>query len=207
MARIGDPEIRLEDDSLLRGHTKFTGDNSIGDELFLAFVRSTAASGRILSIDFAEAEKIPGVIAVFTGSDLATDGVGCFLPRLIHKSPDGSPMAIPAFPPLVIDSVKFIGDPIAMVIAENQHDALSAVDMVFVEIDVTSSVVDVEISSMKGSPVVWPEFETNHCFRFKQGNAQKTDQAIKAAKYIVKDEFNISRVTAAAIEPRNIIAA
>lgn len=206
MARIGDSEIRLEDDSLLRGHTKFTGDISIGDELFLAFVRSTVASGRILSIDFAEAEKIPGVIAVFTGSDLASDGVGCFLPRLIHKSPDGSPMAIPAFPPLVIDSVKFIGDPIAMVIAENQYDAQSAVDMVFVEIDVTSSVVDVETSSMKGSPVVWPEFETNHCFRFKQGDAKKTDQAIKAAKYIVKDEFKISRVTAAAIEPRNVIA-
>src|SRR3546814_9429675 len=105
MLRIGQAQVRFEDDALIRGQGRYTSDVRVAGEAAAVILRSPVAAGRIRSIDTGAAQAAPGVIAVFTGEDMASDGVGSFRPRIQHPGPDGGPMRVPVFRPLAVGEI------------------------------------------------------------------------------------------------------
>jgi carbon-monoxide dehydrogenase large subunit len=115
---IGQPIKRFEDQRLLRGEGRFHNDVNLPGQTHAVIVRSTHAHARIRSIDTAAALASPGVVAVFTGADVARDNLGTMQMTLKRKRPDGSPMFASPHRGLTADRVRYVGDPVAMVIAE-----------------------------------------------------------------------------------------
>src|SRR5262249_16191584 len=129
---IGQPVPRSEDPTLVRGEGCYTDDVSLPGEAHAAMVRSRVAHAVLKGIDVAAARKLPGVLAVYTGADLAQYGtLKCGIP---FNNRDGSPMIKPPRPALAIDKVRFVGDPVAFVVAETPLQAKDAVEAVVVDI-------------------------------------------------------------------------
>lgn len=207
MLRIGQSQLRYEDDALLRGAERFTSDAPATGALALVFVRAAVGAGVIRAVDARPARATPGVRAIFTGADLAADGVGVFEPRLRHPGPEGEPMRVPPFPPLAVGATRYVGDPVAMVIADSRRAAEDAAEAVRVEIDERPGAVSLTDAAAPDAPRVWEQFASNHCFRVEQGDGAAVSAAIAGAAHVVRRRLSISRVTAAAIEPRGCIAA
>ncbi len=206
MLRIGQSQVRFEDDALLRGEERFTDDITVPDALHMAVVRSANAAGRIVSLDTDEAAQIPGVSAVLTGPDMEADGVGRFVPRLKHPGADGGDMPVPPFPPLTSDEVRFMGDPVAIVLAESRLTAELAAETVEVEVEESPVVTDADAAAAPEAPLVWKPLGSNLCFRVEKGDSAAVESAFAEAAYIVRERMRISRVTAAPIEARALVA-
>src|SRR6266536_4690885 len=132
---IGQSIKRFEDPRLVRGEGRFHDDVNLPGQAYAVLVRSLHAHARILSIDTAAAAAAPGVVAVFTGADLARDGLGTMKMTLKRKRPDGSPMFAPAHRGLSGERVRYVGDPVALVIADTLAQAEDAAELVRVEYD------------------------------------------------------------------------
>ena len=115
---IGQPVLRFEDPRLLRGQGRYISDVNLHGQAYAIFVRSPHAHANVRSIDVEEAKKAPGVLAVYTGHDVVADGLGMPKANMPRKRPDGKPMYAPQRPPLITDRVRYVGDPVAMVIAD-----------------------------------------------------------------------------------------
>src|SRR3989475_2815187 len=126
---------RFEDVRLVRGEGRFHADVNLPEQTHAVIVRSMHAHARIRGIDAAAALGAPGVLAVFTGADVKRDGLGTMTMTLKRKRPDGSPMFASPPPPLAPDRGRYVGDPIAMVIAETRAPAEDAADLVQVDYD------------------------------------------------------------------------
>ena len=120
---IGQAVTRFEDPRLLRGEGRFLNDVNLPGQAHAVLVRSPHAHARIRSIATSAATRAPGVLAVFTGADLARDGLGTMRMTLKRKRPDGSPMWAPPHRGLTQDRVRYVGDPVALVIAETPAQA------------------------------------------------------------------------------------
>ncbi|MBS0541477.1 MAG: xanthine dehydrogenase family protein molybdopterin-binding subunit, partial [Proteobacteria bacterium] len=120
---IGQPVLRFEDPRLLRGQGRFINDVNVYGQAYAVFVRSPHAHAKIRSIDIEAAKAAPGVVAVYTGHDVKTDGLGMPKANMPRKRPDGAPMFAPQRPALVVDRVRYVGDPVAMVIADSLAEA------------------------------------------------------------------------------------
>ena len=130
---IGQSPPRFEDARLLRGEGRFLNDRTLPNQAYAVFLRSPHARARILGIDIRRATALPGVLAVLTGEDVASDRLGTIPMTLRRKRPDGSPMFAPPHPGLVRDEVRYVGDPLVMVVAESVEVAKDAVERVAVE--------------------------------------------------------------------------
>ena len=202
---MGESQLRIEDDRLIRGEGRYTSDVRFPGELALVVVRSGVGAGHIDSIDVSAARDMPGVVAVFTGPDLLADGLNPFKPRLTHPGPDGGPMRQPRFLPLAIDEVRFLGEPVAVVIANSPAEAEDAAEAVVVEITERPTVSDPLAAIAPDAPRVWDQYPDNLAFIFDQGDAAATEAAIASAAHVVHQRMRISRVTAAPIEPRSAV--
>ena len=129
---IGQPVRRFEDSRLVTGRGRYQDDVTLPRQAYSVFLRSPHAHARILSIDTQAAAAAPGVLAVYTGEDYAADGLGMPKAMMPRKKADGSPMFAPQRPALVIDRVRYVGDPIAMVIAETLMQAKDAAELIAV---------------------------------------------------------------------------
>ncbi|WP_324764076.1 xanthine dehydrogenase family protein molybdopterin-binding subunit (plasmid) [Sinorhizobium meliloti] len=198
--------MRFEDDALITGRGRYVNDLPADGEAAAVFVRSQTASGRIVLINIAAATEMPDVIAVIKGSDLKAAGLMPIQPRNRHPGPHGGEMRVPAFYPLAIDAVRYVGDPIAIVVAETRSAALAAAEAVVVEIEERPVVVDALDAVSPDAPRVWDEFPDNHCFTVKMGDKAGVDGAIASAQTVVRQRLRISRVVAAPIETRGAIA-
>src|SRR5215470_16884852 len=141
---IGQPVLRFEDPRLLRGQGKFINDVNLHGQAHAVFVRSPHAHARISRIDVEAARKAPGVLAVYTGHDVKADGLGMPKANMPRKRPDGKPMYAPQRPPLVTDRVRYVGDPVAMVIADTLAEAKDAAELVNVDYEALPSVTATE---------------------------------------------------------------
>src|SRR6266567_3702763 len=129
---VGQPVRRTEDPVLVQGHGRYTDDLSLPGQAYAVFVRSRNGHGVIKGIDTAAASKMPGVLGIYTGKDLAAYGtLKCAVP---FKNRDGSEMKKPARPSMPSDKVRFVGDPIAIVVAQTLAQAKDAAETVEVEI-------------------------------------------------------------------------
>ena len=202
---IGQPVLRFEDPRLLRGQGRYINDVNLPGQAYAVFVRSPHAHAKIKSIDVEEAKKAPGVVAVLTGHDVAADGLGMPKANMPRKRPDGKPMFAPQRPPLVTDRVRYVGDPVVMVVADTLAEAKDAAELVTIDYDPLRSVTATEDTVKPGAPAVWDDCPDNISNHVERGNKAATDEAIKGAAKVIKRRYVITRVHAQYMEPRGTL--
>ena len=158
---IGQPVRRLEDTRLVRGQGRFQDDTHLHGEVHAVFLRSPHAHAHIRSIDTTAAQAAPGVVAIYTSADYAADGLGMPKAVMPRKKADGSPMFAPQRPALVIDRVRYVGDPVAMVIAQTLVQAKDAAELIMVDYEALPSATSTAVAAQPGSPRVWDENPDN----------------------------------------------
>jgi carbon-monoxide dehydrogenase large subunit len=203
---IGQPVPRLEDQRLVRGQGQYTDDVNLPGQAYAVVVKSTVAHGVIKGIDTAAAKAMPGVLAIFTGADISKEGYGGFTSRMPMKSRDGSAMKAPERPALTSDKVRFVGDPVAFVVAETAAEAEAAAESVEVDIEPLPSVVDVRQAGKRGTPDVWAEAPGNMALDFLYGEPDKVAAAFASAAHVTKMRLENKRLIVAAMEPRACVA-
>jgi len=202
---IGQPVSRFEDPRLLRGQGRYQDDVNLPGQAYAVFLRSPHAHARVKKIDTSAADAAPGVFAVYTGEDVAKDGLGTMTIRLQRKRPDGSPMFARPHPVLVRERVRHVGDPVAMIVAESPAQARDAVDLIAVDYDPLPSVTDTAAAARPGAPPVWDECPDNISNLFEAGDRAATEAALARAAHIVRRRYVISRVFAHYMETRGAI--
>src|SRR5499425_2822052 len=198
---IGQSLKRVEDVRLLRGEGRFHHDVNLPGQLHMAVVRSTHAHARIRSIDSTAVRRAPGVIAVFTFADL--DGLSTMKMTLKRKRPDGSPMFAPAHRGLTQDRVRYVGDPIALVIASTAAQAADAVELIRVDYEPLPAVTST--AEAIGGPAVWDDCPDNISNLFEVGDKAGSDAAFAKAAHVVRRRYVITRVHAQYMEPRGAL--
>ena len=204
---IGQGVLREEDPRLLRGRGLFVNDVSLPHQAYAVVLRSPHAHADIGSVDIAAAAALPGVLAVYTGADVAADDLG--VPGMPAKwlRPDGQPMKHRPQPPLAIGRVRYVGDPVALIVAETLDQACDAAEAVEVDYDPLPSVTDTARTVEPGAPLVWDDYPDNVSGLYVRGDAAATEAAFAAADRIVRRRFVISRVFAHYMEVRGAIGA
>jgi carbon-monoxide dehydrogenase large subunit len=203
---IGQPVPRLEDQRLVRGQGQYTDDVSLPGQAHGVVVKSTVAHGIIKGIDTGAARALPGVLAIYTGADFAKAGYGGFTSRMPLKSRDGSPLKAPERPALTADKVRFVGDPIAFVVAEMAEQAEAGAEAVVVDIEPLPAVVDPRTAADAGTDV-WAEAPGNMALDWLYGEPDKVAAAFAAAAHVTRLRLENKRLVVAAMEPRACVAA
>lgn len=205
-AGIGHSVPRSEDPRLTTGRGRYVDDIAAARQVHMVVVRSPHAAARILKIDLAEAQAHPGVLAVLSGADLVADGIGTLHTMVPRHKRDGSPMERPLYYPLALEQVRFVGDGVAVVIAETANIARDAADMVMVGYEPLEAVSSAAEAVKPGAPAVWPGLvDDNVSFVFEAGDRARAEAAFKAASHVTKLDFRITRVSANPLEPRNAL--
>ncbi|GAA4395430.1 xanthine dehydrogenase family protein molybdopterin-binding subunit [Nibrella viscosa] len=199
---IGKSVKRVEDKRFITGKGKYTDDIILQGQTYAHFVRSPYAHARILNIDISEATDMPGVIAIYTGADVADiNGVPCGW-QVNFKN--GDIMKEPKHPLLVADKARHVGDPVAVVIAETREQAKDAALSVMVDYEELPAIVNAAEAVKPDAPQVHDEAPNNTCFDWELGNPkEEVDQAMAQAAHVTTLEFVNQRVVPNAIEPRS----
>ena len=197
---------RREDPRLLTGRGRYTGDIRPPGLLHVVLVRSPHAHADITNIEVGTASTMPGVIAVVTGEELAADGVAPIPGGIGFPRPDGSPAPKTDRPILAQGRVRFVGEPVAAVIAESRAAAQEAAEAVLVEYAERPAVITPSVALRDGAPQVWDIAPGNVGYLWRGGRAEPTDAALCASAHVTKLDFVVSRVTANSMEPRNAFA-
>src|SRR5215471_4854629 len=167
---VGQPVTRLEDARLLKGKGRYQDDTNLPGQLHAVFLRSPHAHAKIRSIQTSAAAAAPGVKAVYTGVDYAADGLSMPRAAMPRKKADGSPMFAPQRPALVIDRARYVGDPVAMVVAETLDQAKDAAELIEVAYDPLPSVTSVAEAAKPGTPRLWDENPDNISHTHERGD-------------------------------------
>ena len=200
---IGQPVRRTEDAMLVRGEGCYTDDVKLTGEAYAVMVRSRIAHGVIKGIDTAAARKMPGVLGVYTGADLAAYGtLKCIVP---FNNRDGTPMKRPPRPALATDKVRFVGDPVAFVVADTLLQAKDAAEAVEVDIDALPAVVRPEEAARPGAPLIHDEAPGNVALDYHFGDSEQVAAAFAKAAHVTRLKLVNSRVVVNAMEPRAAI--
>ena len=197
---------RIEDPALVQGQGRFTDDVTPAGAVYLRFVRSTQAHGRLVSIDTAAALALPGVLAVYTGADLEAAGVTPIAPAAGFQRPDGQPMNPPTKRALAVDTVRYVGEPVAAVVATSRDAARAAADAVMVEIDPLPAVSDALSALQPGAVQVWPGAPGNALAQTRYGDAAAVDAAFARAAHRIALDIVNQRLAPSPMEPRSVLA-
>ena len=202
---IGQPVPRNEDPALLRGEGRYTDDISLPGALWCAVVRSPYAHGVIRGIDPKAARSMPGVVGVFTGADLAAASYGPLRCTLPFTNADGSPLRNIARPALALDKVRFVGDPVAFVVAETRAAARDAAEAVVLDIDPLPAVTEASEAVRPGAPRLYDDIPDNTVLDFAFGDELKLAEAFAKAAHVTRLSIRNNRIVVCAIEPRSAI--
>ncbi|SDR24507.1 xanthine dehydrogenase, molybdenum binding subunit apoprotein [Rhizobiales bacterium GAS113] len=204
---VGQPVRRTEDPVLVRGEGCYTDDISVPGQLYAAMALSHHPHGVIRRIDLEAAKAMPGVAAIVTGEDLRQAGYGTLDCGFSVNSRDGTPLRKTPRAPLAIDRVRFVGEPVACVIAETAMQARDAAEAISVEIEPLDAVTDVHAAAAEGAPLLHADIPSNVALDFHYGDTQKTAAAFAKAAHVTKLRLVHNRVVVNAMEPRAAIAA
>jgi len=203
---IGQSAHRKEDQRLLEGGGRYTDDSRFDGELHAAFVRSDHAHGRIQRLDVAAARAMPGVHLVLTAADLDGEGyqdLPCSIPV---TGAHGEPLIVPPHPSLARDRVRYVGQPIALVVAETPAAGRDAADAIEVEIDSLPAVADPEAALAPDAPELHAEAPNNMPLHWRYGDPDAVDAAFARAAHVTRLRIVNNRVVVAPMEPRGAIA-
>jgi len=203
---IGQSVSRFEDPRLLRGKGCYVDDVNQARQAYAFVLRSPYAHAAIRSIDVTAASAAPGVLGVYTGEDLLQDGMGTMKVTLPRKRPDGSPVFARPQLGLSVGRVRYVGDPVVLIIAETLLQAKDAAELVDIDYDALPSVTDTAQCLDPSAPRVWDENPDNISNVFQAGNAAETEAAFASAAHVVKRRYVISRVYAQYMQPRGVLA-
>jgi len=198
---IGTSVPRKEDEKLLTGQSRYIDDLTLPGMVWASVVRSPFAHATITSVDVSKAREAEGVVAAFTGADLAEDWAAT-LPCVWLVTEDTKQ---PMHRPLATDKARYQGDGVAVVIAETRALAKDAAELVEVEYEPLPAVIDPEEALAEGAPLVHEEFGTNESFVWKLENGD-VDGIFASAPVTVKERFRQQRLIPNAIEPRGVLA-
>ena len=205
---IGKSIKRVEDKRFITGKGRYTDDIELPGMTHAYIVRSPYAHAKIESIDASKAIALDGVVAVFTGADLAAAGIAGVPCGWQVDFKNGDTMKEPPHPLLVADKARHVGDGVAIIIAEDRYIARDAADLVEVEYDVLDAVVDAKAATAEGAPLVHDDVPNNTSFDWALGNPiEEVDAAIDSAHHVTTLEFVNQRLVPNAIEPRSAIGA
>ncbi|GGF15635.1 carbon monoxide dehydrogenase [Aliidongia dinghuensis] len=202
---IGQPVARSEDPQLLRGAGRYTDDLNLTGQAYAVMVRSPHAHGRLRGIDAAEALAQPGVLAVYTGTDLAAAGYGGLKCPVTPPDRHGKPMLAPRRPALPTERIRFAGEAVAVVIAETALQAKDAAELVALDIEPLPAVTDARAACEPGAPLVHDDVPANVALDFHYGDTAAVDAAFAAAAHVTKLRLVNNRVVVNAMEPRAAI--
>ena len=196
---IGAAVRRKEDYRFLTGNGNYIDDINRPGQAYAYFVRSNQAHAKIKSINANATKAAPGVVGVFTGDDLATDGVGG-IP--CGFCPDGGPMNEPPRPALAQGKVRFVGDMVAVVIAESLAQAKDAAELLEIDYEELPAVVSTADALKPDAPQLHDDAPNNTCFDWAIGDEKATKEAFSKADHITKLDLVNNRKCPNAIEPR-----
>ncbi|HLX30426.1 MAG TPA: xanthine dehydrogenase family protein molybdopterin-binding subunit [Casimicrobiaceae bacterium] len=201
---IGQPVLRKEDARFLTGTGQYTGDVSLPRQTYAYFLRSPHAHATIRAIDVVNGKAMPGVVQIFTGADLTgVNGLPC---GWLITSTDGKPMNEPPHPVLAQGKVRYVGDPVALVIAESSAQAKDAAEQIVVDYDVLPSVVNPVDALASGTSQIHDGAPGNRCYTWALGDKAAVDAAFAKAAHVTKLDIVNNRLVPNAIEPRAAVA-
>src|SRR5258705_3358026 len=197
---------RLEDERFVRGRGCYIADLSVPDVLHGVVVRSPHAHARIVAIHVDAALRIPGVAAVLTGFDLAADNIGP-LPCAVTNIPMAKPLIVPPCHALAREVVRYVGEPIAFVVAESAETARDAAEAIVVDYEPLQPVISMAQAVRSGNSSIWPQAHNNVAFEFQRGEIGPVEAAMHGAAHVVECELINNRVLAAPLETRGALGA
>ena len=213
--RIGEPVRRKEDSRLITGKGCFSDDVNLPRQVYAVMVRSPHAHARILAIDTQNALAAPGVLTVLTARDMLADGLRPIPhhPFALHPpatrmvNTDGSPVFAAPHYPLAPDKARYVGEAVAMVIADTVAAAKDGAELVGVDYVALPAVTNTAAAAQPDAPRVWDEASSNVCLDADVGDREATAAAFARATHIVKFETWVQRVTGVPMEPRAAVGA
>jgi len=203
---VGQPVRRKEDDTLVRGKGKYTDDFNLPGQAYAWIVRSSHAHGILRGIDTTAARKVPGVLGVWTGTDLSAANYGPFTCGLPLKNRDGTPLLQTNRTALMTDKVRYVGDPVAFVVATTLAQARDAGEAVVLDIDPLPAVTDPAEAAQPGAPQLYDHIPNNVALDYHFGDAAKVEAAFASAAHVTKLDITNTRVAVVAMEPRAALA-
>lgn len=200
---IGQPVPRQEDPKLLQGQGRYTDDVALPGQLYAWVFRSPYAHAKVLGLDVSAAREAPGVQAVITAGDLSEYGAMiCAMPL---KNADGSPLRTTRRPALASDRLRFVGDPVAVVVAETRAQARDAAELIMLDVDMLPAVTEASAAAAPDAPLLYDDIPGNCVLDFAFGDAAQVAEAFAAAAHVQKLSIRNSRIVVAAMEPRSAI--
>lgn len=199
---IGARVARKEDKRFLTGKGRYTDDMSVPGMKYAVFVRSPHAHAKILKVDASAAKGMPGVIDVLDGKQILADGIGNLICGWMIHSKDGSPMKMGAWRPLAHETVRYVGDAVAIVVADSVAEARDAAEAVVVDYQELPVVIDASKALEAGQPQLHPEAPNNLIFDWQIGDESETDKAIATAAHVTEVTIHNNRLSPNPMEPR-----
>jgi aerobic carbon-monoxide dehydrogenase large subunit len=202
LPHIGKALKRKEDYRFLTGAGQYTDDIELANQAYAVFVRSPHAHAIVKSVNIAQAQAMPGVVKIFTGKDIEgkMNGLPC---GWLINNPDGSPMKEPAHPVLAIGKVRYVGDQVAMVVADSLQQAKDAAEAVEVDYEVLSAVV--KVTDAAKAAALHTEAPNNQCYKWALGDKAAVDGVFAKAAHVTKLDLTNNRLIPNAMEPRAAI--
>src|SRR6266481_4887051 len=204
---VGQPVRRKEDDTLVRGKGKYTDDFVAPGQAYAWMLRSSHAHGIIKGIATSTAKAMPGVLGIWTGADLTAANYNPFTCGLPLKSRDGSPLLQTNRFALPTDKVRFVGDPVAFVVAETLAQARDAAEAVELDIEPLAAVTDAAEAAKPGAPQLYDHIPNNVALDYHYGDTARIDAAFASAAHVTKLDIVNTRVAVVSMEPRTALAA
>jgi aerobic carbon-monoxide dehydrogenase large subunit len=195
--------LRSEDAPLLTGHGRFTDDLSEPGQTYAVFVRSPISHAAIRGVDTTAARAMPGVIGIFAGSDIATDGLGGIPPVAGSIGRDGKPMVAAAMPVLAIDRIRYIGEPVAIVVARTLLQAQDAAEQVKLDTEEITSAATIGRATARGASAIHPQAANNIALDWTDGDSKAVDAAFATAAHVERVRLLDTRLAPVSMEPRS----
>jgi carbon-monoxide dehydrogenase large subunit len=208
MGLMSQPIRRIEDGRFITGRGRYVDDVKIAGTAIGYPLRSPYAHARIVSIDTEAAAGLPGVIGIITGADLEAAGIGHLgspLPAAFLKNRDGTARVDGDRALLTVDYVRYVGEPVAFVVAESLNAAKDAAEQIIVEYEELPAVGTIDEAIAPGAPLVWPEAAGNIAVDWEQGDAALTEAAFAKAAHITRLEVINNRIVVNSMEPRGAL--
>ena len=199
---IGQPVRRREDRRFITGAGRFTDDIDLPGEAYGHILRSPHAHARIRALDTGAAKMAPGVLGVFTIADLDADGIAEIPCQVSVPGKDGSAMFAPTRPVLAREVVRYVGNPVAFVVAETAERARDAAELIAVEYESLPANTELARALDPAAPLVWPEHGSNLCVHWQSHDASAVEAAFAKAAKIVELDFVNNRIVGSPMEPR-----
>ena len=203
---MGQPIRRVEDERFLKGFGEYTDDIKLSDQTYLVVHRSPYAHAKIKSIDLSYAKETDGVLGVFVNKDLEEEGFLCIPHDVVPNGIDGNEVMVPKRPILAQDKVRYVGEPIAIIVAKTLNIARDASELIEVDFEELTPFPNMNTEISSNSEPIFKEIKNNELVHWSMGNKDETDKIFSKARKIISINLINNRIAPTALEPRAVIS-